>query len=146
MSARDELAERIMLAMLPQVYDYEEGRSDTQEARFRNVARDAYMMADAMEYVRQEEQEAEVPEATAPTLPPATPVAPEDDVGALDLPARVANQLRSHGVTTVAQLIERSAVDLLKLPNLGSRSLRVIESELRHRGMSLAARYEPGKF
>ena len=50
-SLRDEFAMRAMQTMLEQVYDYEEA-TDVQSGRFRNLAKDAYMMADIMLAVR----------------------------------------------------------------------------------------------
>ncbi|MBP3194517.1 MAG: DNA-directed RNA polymerase subunit alpha [Cardiobacteriaceae bacterium] len=55
----------------------------------------------------------------------------------LELTVRSLNCLRAEGINTVGDLVRRSEVDLLKLANLGKKSLVEIKSVLERDGLSL---------
>ncbi len=55
----------------------------------------------------------------------------------LDLPTRIANALQKAGFDTVADLFETSREELAKVKNVGSKSVKLIESALSGRGLTL---------
>lgn len=56
----------------------------------------------------------------------------------LDLPVRVANALRKGKWETVGDLAKATKADLLKIRNLGEKSVTLVESKLKERGVGLA--------
>lgn len=56
----------------------------------------------------------------------------------LDLPTRLENALKNGGIETVGQLLGTPRKDLLKIKNLGGKSLSVVEEKLREKGVALA--------
>lgn len=56
----------------------------------------------------------------------------------LDIPTRIVNALANGGIETVGQLLGTPRVELMKLKNLGSKSLSVIEEKLREKGVALS--------
>lgn len=55
----------------------------------------------------------------------------------LDLPTRLENALKNGGVETVGQLLGTPRKELLKIKNLGGKSLSVVEEKLRDKGVAL---------
>lgn len=55
----------------------------------------------------------------------------------LDLPTRLENALKNGAVETVGQLLGTPRKDLLKIKNLGGKSLSVVEEKLREKGVAL---------
>jgi DNA-directed RNA polymerase alpha subunit len=71
----------------------------------------------------------------------ATPnVSPVDDVAILKLDTRTTNCLQAENITSLTALCKKTPNDLLKVPNLGRRSLRLIEEALAARGLKLKER------
>ena len=60
------------------------------------------------------------------------------DIDRLDISTRIRNQLVSEGIDTVKKLSELSAVDCLKLPNIGKGSLASIQAALVGVGLHLS--------
>ena len=60
------------------------------------------------------------------------------DVSALGLVLRSELSLHGANINTVEELIRHTEVDLLKIPNLGNKSLSEIKTALAVRGLSLA--------
>lgn len=56
----------------------------------------------------------------------------------LDLPTRITNSLRNGGIETVGQLLGTPRKDLLKIKNLGAKSLASVEEKLREKGVALS--------
>ncbi len=56
----------------------------------------------------------------------------------LDIPTRIANSLANGGIETVGQLLGTPRQELLKLKNLGGKSLTIIEEKLRDKGVALS--------
>lgn len=56
----------------------------------------------------------------------------------LDLPTRITNSLRNGGIETVGQLLGTPRKDLLKIKNLGAKSLTSVEEKLREKGVALS--------
>ncbi len=56
----------------------------------------------------------------------------------LDLPTRITNALRNGGIETVGQLLGTPKKDLLKIKNLGAKSLSLVEEKLREKGVALS--------
>lgn len=54
----------------------------------------------------------------------------------LDLPTRLENALKNGGIETVGQLLGTPRKDLLKIKNLGGKSLSVVEEKLREKGVA----------
>jgi DNA-directed RNA polymerase subunit alpha len=55
----------------------------------------------------------------------------------LDLPTRIANALRKGGYGTLGDLTAATQVDLAKVKNLGTKSIKVVENALTKKGVSL---------
>lgn len=51
----------------------------------------------------------------------------------LDMPTRIINALRNEGIDTVGQLLGTSKKDLMKIKNIGSKSIAVIEKKLKRK-------------
>ncbi len=60
----------------------------------------------------------------------------------LDLPTRIVNALRNGGVETVGDLLRMSYKDLVKIKNLGSKSLGIVEEKLKEKGVELPKKGE----
>lgn len=56
----------------------------------------------------------------------------------LDLPTRLENALKNGAIETVGQLLGTPRKDLLKIKNLGGKSLEVVEEKLREKGVALS--------
>lgn len=55
----------------------------------------------------------------------------------LDVPTRIVNALANGGIETVGQLLGTQRADLMKIKNLGGKSLGVVEDKLREKGVAL---------
>lgn len=55
----------------------------------------------------------------------------------LDLPTRLENALKNGSIETVGQLLGTPRKELLKIKNLGGKSLSVVEEKLREKGVAL---------
>lgn len=55
----------------------------------------------------------------------------------LDIPTRIVNALAHGGIETIGQLLGTQRADLMKVKNLGTKSLSVVEDKLREKGVSL---------
>lgn len=55
----------------------------------------------------------------------------------LDLPTRLENALKNGGIETVGQLLGTPRKELLKIKNLGAKSLSIVEEKLREKGVAL---------
>jgi len=71
---------------------------------------------------------------------------PEDDkkekvlemtIEELDLSVRAYNCLKRAGINTVAELVQRNQEDMMKVRNLGKKSLEEVEQKLQALGLSL---------
>src|SRR3989344_485447 len=56
----------------------------------------------------------------------------------LDIPTRIVNALSNGGIETVGQLLGTPKAELMKLKNLGTKSLSVVEEKLREKGVALS--------
>jgi DNA-directed RNA polymerase subunit alpha len=56
----------------------------------------------------------------------------------LDIPTRIVNALANGGIDTIGQLINTPRSDLMKIKNLGMKSLAVVEDKLREKGVILS--------
>ncbi|EKD87552.1 MAG: DNA-directed RNA polymerase subunit alpha, partial [uncultured bacterium] len=55
----------------------------------------------------------------------------------LDIPTRIVNALANGDIETIGQLLGTPRVELLKVKNLGTKSLAVVEEKLREKGVAL---------
>ncbi len=55
----------------------------------------------------------------------------------LDIPTRIVNALGNGGIETVGQLLGTPRPELMKIKNLGSKSLGLVEEKLREKGVAL---------
>ncbi len=55
----------------------------------------------------------------------------------LDIPTRIVNALANGGIETIGQLLGTARADLMKIKNLGTKSLAVVEEKLREKGVAL---------
>ncbi len=55
----------------------------------------------------------------------------------LDIPTRIVNALGNGGIETVGQLLGTPRADLMKIKNLGTKSLGLVEEKLREKGVAL---------
>ena len=56
----------------------------------------------------------------------------------LDLPTRIANAFKNGGIETVGQLLGTPKKDLVKIKNLGTKSISIVEQKLREKGVALS--------
>lgn len=56
----------------------------------------------------------------------------------LDIPTRIVNALGNGGIETIGQLLGTPRVELMKIKNLGTKSLAVVEEKLREKGVALS--------
>ncbi len=56
----------------------------------------------------------------------------------LDLPTRITNSLKKGGIKTVGDLVETPRKKLMKIKNLGGRSIELIEEKLKEKGCVIA--------
>lgn len=56
----------------------------------------------------------------------------------LDLPTRISNALQKANIESVSDLLSHPAVELAKVKNLGTKSVKIIEVALKERGLELA--------
>ena len=82
---------------------------------------------------------------------PVSTVEPEDDkiekvmemtIEDLDLSVRAYNCLKRAGINTVAELVQRNQEDMMKVRNLGKKSLEEVEQKLQALGLGLRANEE----
>ena len=55
----------------------------------------------------------------------------------LDIPTRIVNALANGGIETIGQLLGTARNDLMKIKNLGTKSLAIVEEKLREKGVAL---------
>lgn len=55
----------------------------------------------------------------------------------LDIPTRIVNALANGGIETIGQLLGTARADLMKIKNLGTKSLAIVEEKLREKGVAL---------
>lgn len=56
----------------------------------------------------------------------------------LDIPTRIVNALARGGIETIGQLLGTPRAELMKIKNLGAKSLSIVEEKLRERGVALS--------
>lgn len=56
----------------------------------------------------------------------------------LDIPTRIVNALSNGGIETVGQLVSTPRPDLMKIKNLGAKSLSIVEEKLKEKGVTLS--------
>lgn len=61
----------------------------------------------------------------------------EMSVEELELPTRIANSLSKGGLTTVASLLSAGRKKIVKVKNLGSKSIKIIEAAFEQKGLKL---------
>jgi DNA-directed RNA polymerase subunit alpha len=55
----------------------------------------------------------------------------------LDIPTRIVNALANGGIETIGQLLGTPKTELMKIKNLGTKSVAVVEEKLREKGVAL---------
>jgi DNA-directed RNA polymerase subunit alpha len=84
-------------------------------------------------------------ERTSPVAAPAAITAAVSDetlktrIEELDVPTRIVNALSNGGIDTIGQLMAAPRTDLMKIKNLGAKSLSVVEDKLKEKGITLNA-------
>lgn len=56
----------------------------------------------------------------------------------LELPTRIVNSFKNAGIETIGQLLGTPRKDLIKIKNLGAKSLSLVEEKLREKGVALS--------
>lgn len=84
------------------------------------------------------EPKAEVSESSVAVTPTVSDDVLKMLIEELDLPTRLENALKNGGIETVGQLLGTPRKELLKVKNLGGKSLGVVEEKLREKGVALA--------
>jgi DNA-directed RNA polymerase subunit alpha len=56
----------------------------------------------------------------------------------LDIPTRIVNALSNGGIETIGQLLATPRTDLMKIKNLGSKSLGIVEEKVKEKGITLS--------
>ncbi|OGG09337.1 DNA-directed RNA polymerase subunit alpha [Candidatus Gottesmanbacteria bacterium RBG_16_43_7] len=57
----------------------------------------------------------------------------------LDIPTRIVNALSNGGIDTIGQLVQTPRSELLKIKNLGAKSVSVVEEKVKEKGVLLVA-------
>lgn len=57
----------------------------------------------------------------------------------LDIPTRIVNALSNGGIDTISQMMAAPRSDLMKIKNLGAKSLSIVEEKLKEKGIILQA-------
>lgn len=83
------------------------------------------------------EPKAEIAEANVAVSPTVSDDVLKMLIEELDLPTRLENALKNGSIETVGQLLGTPRKDLLKIKNLGAKSLSVVEEKLRDKGVAL---------
>jgi DNA-directed RNA polymerase subunit alpha len=83
------------------------------------------------------EPKAEVSESSVAVTPTVSDDVLKMLIEELDLPTRLENALKNGGIETVGQLLGTPRKELLKVKNLGGKSLGVVEEKLREKGVAL---------
>ena len=65
------------------------------------------------------------------------PKTAEMEIDELDLSVRAYNCLKRAGINTVAELVQRNQEDMMKVRNLGKKSLEEVEQKLQALGLGL---------
>jgi DNA-directed RNA polymerase subunit alpha len=55
----------------------------------------------------------------------------------LDIPTRIVNALSNGGIETIGQLLSTQRIELMKIKNLGVKSLSIVEDKLKEKGVAL---------
>jgi len=55
----------------------------------------------------------------------------------LDIPTRIVNALSNGGIETIGQLLSTQRTELMKIKNLGVKSLSIVEDKLKEKGVAL---------
>jgi DNA-directed RNA polymerase subunit alpha len=55
----------------------------------------------------------------------------------LDIPTRIVNALARGSIETIGQLLGTPRAELMKIKNLGAKSLSIVEEKLREKGVAL---------
>jgi DNA-directed RNA polymerase subunit alpha len=55
----------------------------------------------------------------------------------LELPTRIANALTKGGLSTIAQIVKSGKGKIVKVKNLGVKSIKIIEAALKQKGVEL---------
>ena len=55
----------------------------------------------------------------------------------LDIPTRIVNALSNGGIETIGQLLSAPNAELMKIKNLGAKSLSIIAEKLKEEGVTL---------
>lgn len=84
------------------------------------------------------EPKAELAQANVAVTPTVSDEVLKMLVEELDLPTRLENALKNGGIETVGQLLGTPRKELLKIKNLGAKSLSVVEEKLREKGVALS--------
>ena len=86
----------------------------------------------------------QIVEPKAPGIAESAPITPtvSDEVlkmriEELDIPTRIVNALGNGGIETIGQLLGTNRADLMKIKNLGTKSLAIVEEKLREKGVAL---------
>ncbi|MCL4397798.1 DNA-directed RNA polymerase subunit alpha [Patescibacteria group bacterium] len=84
------------------------------------------------------EPKADISETTVAVTPTVSDDVLKMLIEELDLPTRLENALKNGGIETVGQLLGTPRKDLLKVKNLGGKSLGIVEEKLREKGVALS--------
>lgn len=84
------------------------------------------------------EPKAEVADANVAVTPTVSDDVLKMLIEELDLPTRLENALKNGGIETVGQLLGTPRKELLKVKNLGGKSLGIVEEKLREKGVALS--------
>ncbi len=57
----------------------------------------------------------------------------------LDIPTRIVNALANGGIETIGQMLATPRAELMKIKNLGAKSITIIEDKLKEKNVTLAA-------
>ena len=84
------------------------------------------------------EPKAKVPEDSVAVTPSVSDEVLKMRIEELDIPTRIVNALSRGSIETIGQLLGTPRPELMKIKNLGGKSLTIVEEKLREKGVALS--------
>lgn len=84
------------------------------------------------------EPKAEGAEESTVTIPTVSDEVIKMRIEELDIPTRIVNALSNGGIETIGQLLSTPRSELIKIKNLGGKSLSIVEEKLKEKGVTLS--------
>jgi DNA-directed RNA polymerase subunit alpha len=97
----------------------------------------AKILVDYFSTITQPQAVQKKPKAEAPTATPLTEEVLRTSLEELDLPVRLTNSLKSGKIETIGDFLSRDKRELLKMKNMGPKSISLVEEKLKEKGIEI---------